>query len=117
MMAGEADMHVFNVLYGAQESQGYERDLNVHYFGYTPAVARAMAELAGLEDVEIETFKDSPDLNYNMIIRGVKPKGDETPEEEDPSPCKTDTEVVDELRKSVGDVVEVRPLPELDEIY
>lgn len=65
-----------NVLYGAQESHGYERDLNTHYFAYTPKIARALAENAGFTDVEIEEFGTRPELGYNMVIRGKKPLPD-----------------------------------------
>lgn len=57
----------------AQEEHGYDRALNTHLFGYTPETARALAELAGLVDVTIETYKDNPDLRYNLLIRGTKP--------------------------------------------
>jgi SAM-dependent methyltransferase len=69
----EEDGHVMNVLYGAQEAQGYERNLNTHYFGYTPAIAQAFAERAGFEDVVVKTFKDDPALGYNLIVTGRKP--------------------------------------------
>jgi ubiquinone/menaquinone biosynthesis C-methylase UbiE len=72
IIAGEYDEHVANVLYGAQEAMGFERQYNVHYFGYTPAVARALAEQSGLVDVEIETYRERPELLYNMIVRGKK---------------------------------------------
>ena len=67
---GEADEHVFNVLYGAQEAHGYARDLNLHYFGYTKKIGRALAEAAGYVDVTAEDWSDSPELGYNLVIRG-----------------------------------------------
>ena len=77
IVAGEMDGHVLNVLYGAQEAQGYERELNTHYFGYTPAIARAMAEeIAGLIDVEVRTYHQDEALGYNMMIVGEKPNAD-----------------------------------------
>jgi SAM-dependent methyltransferase len=80
------DEHVMNVLYGAQEAHGYSRDFNTHYFGYTPTVAKALAEMAGLVDVKIKDYHDDPDLGYNLIITGVKPflieDEDDVPEKE-----------------------------------
>jgi hypothetical protein len=69
----EADEHTFNVLYGAQEAHGYERTLNLHYFGYTKRVAAALAEAAGFVDVTCEDWSDEPQNGYNLIIRGKKP--------------------------------------------
>ncbi len=69
----EVDGHVLNVLYGAQEAHGYERQYNLHYFGYTPEVAIALAEQAGFVDVTTEDWKQNPDLGYHLIIRGTKP--------------------------------------------
>jgi len=40
---------------------------------YTPSVAVALAESAGFVDVTTETYKDNPDLTYNLIVRGKKP--------------------------------------------
>jgi predicted SAM-dependent methyltransferase len=70
---GQADEHVFNVLYGAQESHGYERQFNLHYFGYTKEVARALAEGAGFVNVTCTDWTDTPELGYNLVIRGTKP--------------------------------------------
>lgn len=70
---GEEDEHVLNVLYGAQESHGYAREFNTHFFGYTPQIAKALAEGAGFTEVEIQTHHTNPDLNYNMVITGRKP--------------------------------------------
>ncbi len=85
IVAKEVDGHVLNVLYGAQEAHGYERQFNLHYFGYTPEVAIALAEQAGFKNVTTEDWKQNPDLGYNLIIRGVKP-----PAVADPSPTETE---------------------------
>jgi len=73
ILDGQTDEHVMNVLYGAQEAHGYARELNLHYFGYTPEIARSLAETAGFIDVRIETYRDDPNLAYNLVIRGTKP--------------------------------------------
>jgi hypothetical protein len=70
---GDEDEHVMNVLYGAQETHGYRRELNTHFFGYTPAIAKALAETVGFVNVEIETFKQNAELGYNLVIRAEKP--------------------------------------------
>lgn len=70
---GQTDEHVMNVLYGAQEAHGYERMLNCHFFGYTKAVSKALAEASGFVDVTCEDWRDRPELGYNLIIRGKKP--------------------------------------------
>lgn len=70
---GQMDEHVMNVLYGAQESHGYERELNLHYFLYTKDLAKALAEAAGFADVRCEDWRDRPELGYNLIVRGTKP--------------------------------------------
>ena len=71
---GRPSEHVYNVLYGAQEQHGYNREYNTHYFGYEPYTARALAEGCGLVDVEIKTWEDDPALGYNLIITGRKPE-------------------------------------------
>lgn len=71
---GVCDEHVMNVLYGAQEAHGYDRQFNLHYFGYTKAVAKALAENAGYVDVTCEDYRDNPDLGYNLVIKGRKPE-------------------------------------------
>ena len=71
---GQTDEHAYDVLYGAQESHGYGRDLNTHYFGYTPDIAKALAEQCGLKKVQTKSYKDDPELGYNLIVSGVKPK-------------------------------------------
>lgn len=76
IMDGGPDESVYNVLYGAQEAQGYARDCNTHYFGYTRTVARAMAEeVAGLIDVEVKDWRDDERLGLNLVITGRKPEG------------------------------------------
>lgn len=74
---GLVDEHVMNVLYGAQESHGYARELNLHYFGYTKDVAKALAELVGFVNVTCEDWRDHPEQGYNLIIRGEKPISDD----------------------------------------
>ncbi len=70
---GKMDEHIMNVFYGAQEYHGYKREYNTHFFGYTPEVARELAEGCGLINVEVKTYKENPELGYNMIITGEKP--------------------------------------------
>jgi hypothetical protein len=71
---GEVDEHVLNVVVGAQESHGYERQYNTHFFFYTKDIARALAESVGLVDVECEDWRDGrPELGYNLVIRAKKP--------------------------------------------
>lgn len=82
IMNHELDAHVYNVLYGAQEEHGYEREFNSHYFGYTPEIGKAMAEEAGFTDVTVECYHQNSDLGYNMIIRGTKP----VPKDDCPEP-------------------------------
>jgi ubiquinone/menaquinone biosynthesis C-methylase UbiE len=70
---GQIDEHVYNVLYGAQEEHGYARELNTHFFGYTPAIGKELAEGCGLTNVKIKSYKDDENLGYNLIITGEKP--------------------------------------------
>lgn len=70
---GQADEHVFNVLYGSQEAAGIERKWNLHYFGYTKSIAKALAEQAGFADVTVKDWRDEKSLAYEMIITGIKP--------------------------------------------
>lgn len=70
---GCIDEHVLNVLYGSQESHGYKREFNTHFFGYTPTVGRALAEAVGFVDVSTESWLDNESLGYNLILRGKKP--------------------------------------------
>ena len=74
---GQTDEHTLNVLYGAQEAHGYERIYNLHYFGYTKALAIALAEEAGFVDVQVKDWKVEESLGYNLIITGRKPRADE----------------------------------------
>jgi predicted SAM-dependent methyltransferase len=74
IVQGETDGDTYNVVYGAQEAHGYERELNTHFMGFTPEVARAFAELAGLVDVEVKSYQDDPAMGYNMILTGRKPE-------------------------------------------
>ncbi len=97
-MDDDYDGHVANVLYGAQESHGYDRIYNTHFFGYTRTIAKEIAEAVGYVDVEIEDYKDNPDLRYNMIIRGRKPGGPDDCKEESEKPGKED-----ELLKDYND--------------
>lgn len=69
----EIDEHVYNVLYGAQEAHGYAREWNLHYFGYTPGIAVALAQEAGFVDIETKSWKEDENLGYNLIITGRKP--------------------------------------------
>jgi len=62
-----------NIFYGAQESHGYARHLNCHYFGYTKNIAKLLAQHAGFVDVSCEDWRDNETLGYNLVIRGSKP--------------------------------------------
>lgn len=73
---------LLNVLYGAQESHGYDRNLNLHFFCYTAAIGKALAEQAGFVDVECEGYKQVPEHGYNLVIKGRKlAVGEEKPAE------------------------------------
>lgn len=74
IIEGDGMEHALNVLYGAQEQHGYARELNTHFFAYTPAIAKSLAESAGFVDVQIEDYKSRPELGYNLVIRGRKPE-------------------------------------------
>lgn len=74
---GQCDEHVMNVLYGSQEAHGYEAQYNLHYFGYTKALAYALAESAGFVDIEVTDWRDKEEFAYEILIRGRKPT--ETP--------------------------------------
>jgi predicted SAM-dependent methyltransferase len=80
IMDGQYDSHCLDVLYGAQESHGYARHLNLHYFGYTRDVARALAEQAGFVDVECRDWRDDENAVYNLTITGRKPDPASVPE-------------------------------------
>ncbi|HUT60712.1 MAG TPA: class I SAM-dependent methyltransferase [Phycisphaerae bacterium] len=88
IMDGHADESVFNVLYGAQEAQGYRREMNTHFMGFTRPVARAMAEeVAGLVDVQVRDWRDDEALGLNLVISGNKP-GPKKPGPKKPRPKK-----------------------------
>ena len=70
---GQEDGHTLNVLYGAQEAHGYAREFNLHYFGYTPAILRALAEGAGFVDVTTESWKENHELGYHLVCRATRP--------------------------------------------
>lgn len=70
----DIDERVFDVLYGAQERFEFERDWNTHYFAYTPAIAKALAEEAGLVDVKIRTYNDDPNLKWELVLTACKPE-------------------------------------------
>lgn len=69
---GQADEHVFNVLYGSQEAAGIDRKWNMHFFGYTKKIAKALAEQAGFIDVKVVDWRDRENLAYEMVITGSK---------------------------------------------
>lgn len=71
-VAGDME-HVQNVLYGAQEAHGYAREFNLHYIGFTKGLIAAMAQQAGFVDVEVEDWRERPELGYNLICRATKP--------------------------------------------
>jgi SAM-dependent methyltransferase len=106
----EEDEHAMNVLYGAQEAHGYERIFNLHYYGYSPRIARLHALEAGFVDVETESYEERPELGYNLIIRGRKP----TREELKPLEAAAAVEVPTDLTFSAGNVREhVSESPEI----
>jgi SAM-dependent methyltransferase len=70
---GGITVDVLNVLYGAQEQDGYARDLNTHYFGYTRKTAEEMAAKAGLVDVTCRDWRDDEQMRYHLLVTGVKP--------------------------------------------
>lgn len=66
---------ILDVLYGAQEDLDMPRECNTHYMGYTPELARELAEtVGGLVDVEVRGYKDEPELGFNLVITGTKPE-------------------------------------------
>lgn len=74
IVENDVDEHVFNVLYGSQEAwPGLPRDLNTHYFGYTPEVIKALAEQAGFTGVATESWKQRDELGYNLVCTARKP--------------------------------------------
>lgn len=79
--AGETDTHVLNVLYGAQEEDDeIGRQYNTHFFCYTPAILKALAEKAGFTDVVVKSYLDDPELGYHMTCTGTKPAAENQPE-------------------------------------
>lgn len=99
IVAGETDGHVLNVLYGSQEAAGIPRVWNTHFFCFTPAIAKGLAEAAGMTDVEVEDYKVTPELGYTLILRARKP----VPGEATSEPAK-DTVVLAESSESPVDV-------------
>lgn len=103
--------HIMNVLYGSQEAAvGVAREYNSHHFGYTPAIAKALAESAGFVDVTVESYKDRPELLYNLLVKGVKPERkviDVNPIAEE---IETDEDlpIAEEIRESNVDSVQVK---------
>ncbi len=77
IVAGELDIHVFNVVFGGAESDQEMKEsggvYNIHKFGYTPDVLRALAESAGFTEVKITDWRDDPGMNYHMVLHAVKP--------------------------------------------
>lgn len=69
----DIDGAVYNVLYGAQEAQGYNREWNTHYFGFTKDVAKELCHSVGFTDVHVMDWRDDANLTYNLIIRAKKP--------------------------------------------
>jgi len=67
---------ILDVLYGAQEDLGMPRECNTHYMGYTPELAKALAENAGLIDVEVKGYMDDPQLGFNLVITATKLGGE-----------------------------------------
>lgn len=85
---GTVDEHVLNVLYGAQEEHGYERELNTHFFGYTPAIAKELARSVGLVNIKTRSYQEDDNLGYNLILTAEKP-GVPSPEPERKEPAAT----------------------------
>lgn len=75
---GEIDMHVYNVVFGGAESDPDMQEsgaiFNIHRFGFTPSIAKALAENAGFVDVKITDWKTDPSMDYHMVIAAVKPE-------------------------------------------
>ena len=75
---GEADWHVFNVLYGAQEATcAWGAEHNTHRFGYTKAGAIELAKHAGFVDVQARDWRDDAELGLNLVITGRRPAAEE----------------------------------------
>ena len=58
----------------------------IDFFGYTPDVAIALAETAGFENVTVESYKDRPELRYNLVIKAEKPNAEVEAEEPEETP-------------------------------
>jgi SAM-dependent methyltransferase len=86
LMDGSHESTVWDVFYGGQEDMGYERQYNTHYFGYTPTLLEAAAVKCGLVDVEVKSYKDDPDLMYDMVVTGRKPDAEEKNETTEETP-------------------------------
>lgn len=69
----ELEGSVFNVFYGAQEKNGYDRKYNTHYFGYTKRIAEELAKRVGFIEIETKDWRDVPSLGYNLLIQAKKP--------------------------------------------
>jgi hypothetical protein len=78
ILDGHVDGDVYNVLFGAQENPECPRKLNLHLFGFTPAVAKSLAEAAGLVNVQIKTYRDDPAMSYEMVVTAEKPAATQT---------------------------------------
>lgn len=76
VVAGEMDVNVMNVLYGGQEADTEinSREANVHYFGYTKDVLRALVESAGFVDVRVVDWRDDPAHGYHLLCLANKPE-------------------------------------------
>ncbi len=81
---GEVCGSVLDVLYGAQEAHNYARHLNLHYFGFTKAVFKALAEQAGMANVVCRDWTDDASLGYNLVLTATKPSNEtQTDERQD----------------------------------
>lgn len=78
---GQTDEHVMNVLYGAQESHGYGRIYNTHFMGFTKTLLAALAEQAGMVDIQTEDYRDNEANGYNLVLRCSKPNLSEMPKD------------------------------------
>jgi SAM-dependent methyltransferase len=77
----EEDGDTFNVLYGSQEEMfDGPRQFNTHYFGYSPQIAKTMAESVGMEAVQVRTYEDDDSLGYNMVLTARKPETHDQPD-------------------------------------
>lgn len=79
IVQGQVDEHTYNVVLGAQEQHGYAREYNTHYMFYTAEILKALAEQAGMINVEVIDWRQKPELGYNLIVRGRKPGPAEKP--------------------------------------